>query len=128
MDDHEDSSRGLYAYLQSFGYDVERVNSADAAYQACTTGRFDLLIADIALPGENGCQLLARLRAGGSDIPAIALTGWVGVNVQQMCADAGFLECLLKPRGLFEVPAAIGRHLGGASASSPAAGPVAAGD
>jgi two-component system capsular synthesis sensor histidine kinase RcsC len=129
MDDHEDSSFGLGVYLHSFGYDVERVNSAESAYQSCMTGRFDALIADIALPGEDGFHLLARLRTGGSDVPAIALTGWVGIDVRRKCAEAGFLECLLKPRGMFEVPAAIERHVNGAPASSHhAAGAVAAGN
>jgi CheY-like chemotaxis protein len=61
----------------------------------------DFLISDIGLPGEDGYDLIRKLRSlpaeAGGDIPAIALTGYVSVQDRNLALRAGYQEHLPKP-------------------------------
>jgi CheY-like chemotaxis protein len=62
----------------------------------------DVLISDIAMPGENGYVLLEQLRAiereqGRARTPAIALTAYAREEDRQRALEAGFEVHLSKP-------------------------------
>ncbi len=61
----------------------------------------DLLILDFALPGENGLQILAKLRTDPNlrPMPAVLLSGGIPAGQQQEIDDQGAL-CLTKPFSL----------------------------
>jgi CheY-like chemotaxis protein len=62
---------------------------------------FTALLSDVAMPGEDGCALITRVRGlSASDVaalPAIALTGYARVEDRDRMLAAGFQECLAKP-------------------------------
>ena len=62
-----------------------------------TRERPDLLIADIALPGEDGYALLQRVRAVYPDLPAIALTAYARSTDRARALEAGFQRHVIKP-------------------------------
>ncbi|WP_225409699.1 hybrid sensor histidine kinase/response regulator [Stigmatella hybrida] len=55
--------QGLKAVLESQGARVEAVSSAAAALEALRGRVFDVLLCDIAMPGEDGYSLIHRIRA-----------------------------------------------------------------
>ncbi len=60
----------------------------------------DLLIFDVGMPGEDGCQLIRSVResAGHSrDVPAIALTAYAHSTDRKRALRAGFQTHLTKP-------------------------------
>jgi CheY-like chemotaxis protein len=63
--------------------------------------RPDFLISDIGLPGQDGYDLIRKLRAlprsEGGDTPAIALTGYVSVQDRELALEAGYQDHLPKP-------------------------------
>ena len=67
----------------------------------------DVLISDIAMPGEDGYSLIRRLRASSNvawrTLPAMALTAFARPEDQAQALNAGFQMHLPKP---FE-PAAL---------------------
>src|SRR3954454_20406292 len=74
VDDDEDVRHMVARSLQADGYDVEQVGDASAAVASLERMRPDLVVLDIMLAGEDGLELLGRIRRT-NDIPVILLTG-----------------------------------------------------
>lgn len=64
----------LVRYLGEQGYAVQAAAEATAMDQALTKDRFDLMVLDLMLPGEDGLAICRRLRAGGNNLPIVMLT------------------------------------------------------
>jgi DNA-binding response OmpR family regulator len=64
----------LTRYLSEQGFEVRTFGDASAMDQALDRGRYDLLVLDLMLPGEDGLSICRRLRGSGSDLPIIMLT------------------------------------------------------
>ena len=61
----------------------------------------DVLVCDIAMPGEDGYSLLKRIRKldarQGGRVPAIALTAYAGGNDVAKALAVGFQKHMAKP-------------------------------
>lgn len=61
----------------------------------------NVLVSDLAMPGEDGYSLIRKVRAlgtaGGYEIPAIALTSYVRVEDRSRALSAGFNMFVPKP-------------------------------
>jgi CheY-like chemotaxis protein len=61
----------------------------------------DVLVSDLAMPGEDGYSLIGKIRAlaGGkvTQIPAVALTSYVRVEDRARALSAGFNMFVPKP-------------------------------
>ncbi|MEH2311957.1 MAG: chemotaxis protein CheB [Nostoc sp.] len=103
VDDQADSRDLIKWMLEDFGAEVMVVTSAREAIAALTEspGRYNLLIADIGMPEEDGYSLIRQVRAldasAGGEIPAVAITAYVSEQEQQMAIDAGFQMHMAKP-------------------------------
>ena len=64
--------------LKIDGHEVETTNSSTEALGLFASGRFDLVFTDFAMPGMNGHQLAAAIKAGAPDQPVIMITGHAG--------------------------------------------------
>jgi CheY-like chemotaxis protein/anti-sigma regulatory factor (Ser/Thr protein kinase) len=110
VDDHEDSSEILAALLERRGAQVLRAADAGAAFETLAESRPDLLIADIAMPGMDGQELIRRVRDGGNSIPAIALSACAHPGDRDRALRAGFDAYCSKPvdaNTLFRVIASL---------------------
>jgi CheY-like chemotaxis protein len=91
----------LRTILQEFGADVTTASSARAALDLLPTWRPDVLVSDIGMPEEDGYKLIKKVRGlsseEGGDIPAIALTGYVGVEERMRALEAGYQMFVPKP-------------------------------
>jgi two-component system CheB/CheR fusion protein len=100
-----DDDRGVRdAVAEALHQTGARVRVAESAEQAMElVDRFcpEILLCDIAMPGEDGYSFLRRLRARGTarggDIPALALTALVGEGARAQALAAGFQMYLPKP-------------------------------
>jgi CheY-like chemotaxis protein/nitrogen-specific signal transduction histidine kinase len=101
VDDEPESREVVAAQLQGFGAEVATADSAAAALERLQGGRFDVLIADIGMPGEDGYSLIRRIRtlssAETAAIPAAALTALARKEDRQHALQAGFQLHLAKP-------------------------------
>jgi signal transduction histidine kinase len=67
------------AYLRGLGYTVVEAGAAEAAVVlAHARPDWDLLIADVWLPGAGGVELAARLRVAQPELPALFISGLAG--------------------------------------------------
>jgi PAS domain S-box-containing protein len=101
VDDELDARELLRSLLQSCGARVSTAASADEAGHILRDARPDLLVSDIGMPGEDGIDLISRVRASGpaagGSIPAVALTAFARPEDRARALSAGFSAYLTKP-------------------------------
>jgi two-component system phosphate regulon response regulator OmpR len=64
----------LNRYLNEQGFAVRVVHDATEMNRHLARERYDLMILDLMLPGEDGLSICRRLRGGGEKMPIIMLT------------------------------------------------------
>lgn len=74
VDDDVRLSGLLSRFLCEHTYDVRVAANGSEMYRRLESGRFDLLILDINLPGDDGLSLCQQLRRRGEVVPVIMLT------------------------------------------------------
>jgi PAS domain S-box-containing protein len=110
VDDDADSIAVVSALLASCGAEVRTAGSAAAALEIAGHWRLDVLVSDIAMPGEDGCALLRAIRARGGAlgrVPAVALTAYAGTADRVRVLEAGFQVHLAKPFDPLELAAVV---------------------
>jgi signal transduction histidine kinase/ActR/RegA family two-component response regulator len=111
VDDDRDTLNMLAAVLTACRATIHTASSADEALEALRWFRPDVLVSDLAMPGEDGYSLIKRLRAhegeAGGKIPAVALTAYVRVKDRTRALAAGFNMFVPKPVEPTELIAAV---------------------
>jgi signal transduction histidine kinase/ActR/RegA family two-component response regulator len=101
VDDEKDTLQMLGTVLRQFGARAVTASSVREAFELLRREKPDVVLADIAMPGENGFSLIKKVRAlpeaQGGAIPMLALTGYAGEKDRLAILSAGFLHCLVKP-------------------------------
>ena len=101
VDDEPDTLEVLCSALSGRGAVVRAAASSGEAMAALTVWTPDVLISDLAMPGEDGFALIGRVRAlglgRGGDIPAAALTAYVREEDRLRAIAAGFQAHIPKP-------------------------------
>jgi PAS domain S-box-containing protein len=109
VDDESDTLGLLKEGLEHCGADVRLATSAAEAFDSIKKNMPDILISDIGMPGEDGYDLIKRLRtlsaAEGGKIPAIALTAYTRVEDRLQALRAGYQMHVPKPVDLTELVA-----------------------
>ena len=114
VDDDYESREVVAAHLVSRHAVVMTAESAAQALETLKREHVDVLLADIAMPGEDGYTLIRRIRAldaTAASIPAAALTALARDEDRQQVLDAGFQLHLAKPidgRSLIAAVASLG--------------------
>jgi len=105
----------LRRYLAEQGFNVVTAENAQAMNKLWLRERYDLLVLDLMLPGEDGLSICRRLRGAGDKTPIIMLTA-KGEDVDrivglEMGAD-DYLPKPFNPRELVARIAAVLRRIG----------------
>src|SRR6202008_4348665 len=75
--DDEASIRDLLAKTLALAeYDVDTAADATSALDRMRTGAYDLMIADLKMPGMDGLTLIRQAKRIKSDLPVIIITGF----------------------------------------------------
>jgi diguanylate cyclase (GGDEF)-like protein len=87
------------AALGDAGYDVVEAANAEAGLEFFCRRRADLVLLDVILPGMNGFEACARLRAhaDGANVPIIVMTGLDDRQSIASAFDAGATDFITKP-------------------------------
>ena len=96
VDDDLDLCEMLGVYLAADGFLVEAVHNGRRAEECVATGRFNLMVLDIMLPGMSGKEVLKSLRPK-SDIPVIMLTARGDPSDRIVGLELGADDYLTKP-------------------------------
>jgi len=101
IDDEGDLLKLARARLEASGYKILTLESGSGALELTKRERPDLILLDIVMPGENGCDICRKLKADPvtRGIPVIVFTAYypeeeyVKTNSEEMGAD----DYILKP-------------------------------
>lgn len=109
VDDEHDTRELLREGLEYCGAKVTLAGSANEAMAAIRKEVPDVVISDIGMPGEDGYELIRRIRGlsndSGGRIPAIALTAYTRVEDRMHALRAGYHMHVPKPVELAELVA-----------------------
>jgi signal transduction histidine kinase/CheY-like chemotaxis protein len=118
VEDDEDARELIVAALTQHEAVVTAVASVAAAAAVFATGdpaaRPHVIVADIGLPGEDGYQLLRRLRGDdlrGRLVPAVAVSGFAAAENHDLARAAGYRAYLEKPVDVDELLDAVLRAI-----------------
>jgi CheY-like chemotaxis protein len=99
VDDDTNSREMLSEVLRLYEAEVKTADSAAVARTVYHAWRPTLLISDVGMPGEDGYDLIRSIRSlpQGSDIKAIAITGYARDKDRDLALNAGYDSFLSKP-------------------------------
>ena len=101
VEDDSDTQELLKTVLGRHGAHVTAVSSSARALAEIEHVKPDVIISDIGMAGENGYDLIKRIRSLGPEkgghVPAIALTAYAGPSDRRRALLAGFQTHLAKP-------------------------------
>ena len=106
VDDEISIQRFLRVALNGQGFIVSEANTGEAALQAITINRPDLVILDLGLPDMDGIEVTRRTREW-SKVPIIILSVREQEEDKISALDAGADDYLTKPFGMGELLARI---------------------
>jgi two-component system, OmpR family, KDP operon response regulator KdpE len=106
VDDEPQIRRVLRTTLTSQGYTVSEAPSGDEALELIRSGRPDLILLDVNMPGRSGLETCREIRST-SDIPIIMLTVRNTERDKVQALDAGADDYVVKPFGSEELMARI---------------------
>jgi signal transduction histidine kinase/CheY-like chemotaxis protein len=97
VDDQPDSCELLAALFERHGARVVQCDSAESALGVLTDVEANLLVADIAMPDIDGYELIRRVRAAHSALPAIAVSAYARPQDRRRAIAAGYDGYCAKP-------------------------------
>ena len=111
VEDDTSTRETLTDVLTHAGADVRAAEGGEAAFRLMSEFRPDVLVCDIAMPEEDGCALLRRVRAlgpkKGGNVRALALTAFASNDDRKRTREAGFEKHLVKPVDIDQLISAV---------------------
>jgi len=112
IDDEAEIRESLQTLLELEGFAVETAATGEAGLQRIGEHPFDLILLDLTLPGRNGMEILAEIRAHETGLPVIMITAYGTVENAVRAMQTGATNFVQKPwdneKLLADVRAAVG--------------------
>jgi DNA-binding NtrC family response regulator len=112
IDDEPTLVKNIRVYLGRHGHDTESAESAEEGLQLLETFQPDVILLDFHLPGMNGLEALAKIRARRPDARIVMITGHSSVKVAVDAMKAGAYDYVAKPLVLSELQILLERVAG----------------
>ena len=119
VEDDTDTLEMLGELLERQGAHVMLASSVRSALEEMDLAVPDLLISDIAMPGQDGIALIRAIRERSLRIPAVALSALSREEDRARAEAAGFDRYLVKPVDLRELLQAVASPIAQASSATP---------
>jgi PAS domain S-box-containing protein len=101
VDDEDDARLLVRAVLEDCGCEVTTAATVAEGLDRIREDRPDVLLSDIGMPGEDGYELIRKVRLlpaqSGGDVPAAALTAYARPEDRRRLLNAGYSIHLPKP-------------------------------
>jgi DNA-binding NtrC family response regulator len=97
VDDEESVRDSLYNWFIEDGYHVECAENAKKALSMLENEGFDIILADIKMPGMDGLEMLRRIKLLKSDSIVIVMTAFATVDTAVRALKDGAFDYVTKP-------------------------------
>jgi signal transduction histidine kinase/DNA-binding NarL/FixJ family response regulator len=115
VEDDQTAREMLTVALRRAGAIVKPYERAAEALADFDSSQIDVVLTDIAMPGDDGISLLRKIRLAetpaGRRVPVIAVTAIAGEDERKRILDEGFDDFVHKPLEPAELVAAVARRL-----------------
>ena len=107
VEDHRNLANLIKLHIQEVATEVKLVFDGRAALSMAESGRYDLMILDLMLPGLGGMEICRRLRRRGNFLPILMLTAKTTESDRVAGLEIGADDYLTKPFSVFELVARV---------------------
>ena len=97
VDDEESVRDSLYNWFIEDGYRVEGAENAKKALLLLESDSFDIILADIKMPGMDGLEMLRRIKLLKPDSIVIVMTAFATVDTAVQALKDGAFDYVTKP-------------------------------
>ena len=107
VDDETVVRDSLVHWFTEEGYDVEASESATDALAKLAAREYDLVIADVRVPGMDGMELLGRIKTEELLTGVIIMTGFASAETAVQALQNGVFDYVTKPLDLNELSVVV---------------------
>ena len=97
VDDEESVRDSLYNWFIEDGYHVECAESAMTALKILESESFDIILADIKMPGMDGLEMMRRIKILKAESIVIVMTAFATVDTAVQALKDGAFDYVTKP-------------------------------
>lgn len=97
VDDEESVRDSLYNWFIEDGYRVECAENARKALSILESDSFDIILADIKMPGMDGLEMLKRIKSLRKESIVIVMTAFATVDTAVQALKDGAFDYVTKP-------------------------------
>jgi len=97
VEDRASLRKMMHRALADEGYEVDTASDGDMGAQKATSGRYDLVLTDLKLPGKTGLEVLKASRSAHPQVPVVVLTAFGTVKAAVEALKGGASDFLEKP-------------------------------
>src|SRR5665647_2146938 len=97
VDDEESVRDSLFNWFIEDGYRVECAENAKKALSMLESDIFDIVLADIKMPGMDGLEMLKRIKSLRKDSIVIIMTAFATVDTAVQALKDGAFDYVTKP-------------------------------
>jgi signal transduction histidine kinase len=109
VDDNESAANILQKLLRLHGHEVDVAYSGMEALQKINLGNPEVIFLDIGMPNMDGYETAKKIRTTSWDGTIIGLSGFGQQSDKAKALEAGFNHHLVKPAGIQDILAVIGK-------------------
>jgi DNA-binding NtrC family response regulator len=107
VDDEAEQRRLLGGFVESLGFRVQELSSAEEALEAIRGRAPDMVLLDVRLPGMSGIEAMAEIRTIADKLPVLLITAYADLRQAVAAVKSGADDYLAKPVDLDELETAI---------------------
>ena len=97
IEDEPVLAKNICRYLIRYGFEVRMAATAEAGLSEIEAFKPDIIVLDFNLPGMNGLEALAKIRAIDPQIKVIMMTGYGSIDLAVKAMKAGACHFVTKP-------------------------------
>ena len=109
VDDEPGMRSLLTRVMEKEGYTASACAGGSEALQAFTREDWDLVIADIDMPGMDGIELLKNIRKDSPQVPVLMITAYATVETAVEAMKLGAHDYITKPFAMDELKIVVGK-------------------
>jgi CheY-like chemotaxis protein len=107
VDDEVEVRRLIGDNIRLWGHEVELASSGPECLTACAAAVPEMLVLDLAMPGQDGASLLRELRRRGTAPDQVVLVSAVPPSQLRLIAQELGVHCLPKPFSVDQLEACV---------------------